>query len=99
MSNALVTDERIELRNFGVFAVKRRAARKARNPKTGVSVDVPEKLVVTFKPGKIMEQRVKELEEKTNARLRFHIENAQYGGDHQTTDAEDDITKRERTTE
>lgn len=56
--NSLVDDGRIELRNFGVFEVKRRAARKARNPKTGGRVNVPEKLVVTFKPGKEMEQRV-----------------------------------------
>ena len=59
---ALVEDGRIELRNFGVFEVKRRAPRKARNPRTGTKVDVPEKFVVTFKPGKEMEQRVRELE-------------------------------------
>ena len=53
---------RIELRNFGVFEVKRRAARKARNPRTGDKVYVPEKFVVTFKPGKEMEERVRELE-------------------------------------
>lgn len=57
--DALADEGRIELRNFGVFEVKRRAARKARNPKTGDRVSVPEKLVVTFKPGKEMEQRVK----------------------------------------
>ena len=58
----LVTDGRIELRNFGVFEVKKRAARKARNPRTGQRVDVPEKFVVTFKPGKEMEERVRQLE-------------------------------------
>ncbi|WP_231846277.1 HU family DNA-binding protein [Rhodopirellula baltica] len=57
----LVREGRIELRNFGVFEVKPRAARKARNPKTGQQVDVPEKYVVTFKPGKVMEQRVRQL--------------------------------------
>lgn len=55
----LVTDGRVELRNFGVFQVRPRAARKARNPRTGHQVDVPEKLVVTFKPGKEMEKLVK----------------------------------------
>jgi integration host factor subunit beta len=60
----LVTDGRIELRNFGVFEVKRRARRKARNPRTGEKVLVPEKFVVTFKPGKEMEKRVRELELK-----------------------------------
>ena len=58
------SDHRIELRNFGVFEVKKRAARKARNPRTGERVDVSEKYVVTFKPGKEMEERVKELEER-----------------------------------
>ena len=58
----LVEERRIELRNFGVFEVKRRAARKARNPRTGAKVNVPEKFVVTFKPGKEMEERVRELE-------------------------------------
>lgn len=56
--DALVNERRIELRNFGVFEVKKRAARKARNPKTGDKVHVPEKFVVTFKPGKEMENRV-----------------------------------------
>ncbi len=57
--DTLVEDGRIELRNFGVFEVKRRAARKARNPKTGDRVTVPSKLVATFRPGKVMEQRVR----------------------------------------
>ena len=52
---------RIELRNFGVFEVKQRKARKARNPRTGTQVDVPPKNVVTFKPGKEMEERVRKL--------------------------------------
>lgn len=57
-------EHRIELRNFGVFEVKKRAARKARNPRTGDKVFVPEKFVVTFKPGKEMEERVRELERR-----------------------------------
>jgi nucleoid DNA-binding protein len=64
---ALVEEGRIELRNFGVFEVKRRAPRKARNPRTGEKVDVAEKFVVTFKPGKEMEQRVRELERQAAA--------------------------------
>jgi nucleoid DNA-binding protein len=54
----LAAEGRVELRNFGVFEVKQRAARKARNPRTGEKVDVPEKYVVTFKPGRVMQQRV-----------------------------------------
>ena len=65
--DTLVKDERIELRNFGVFEVKRRAPRKARNPRTGDDVFVPEKFVVTFKPGKEMEERVRELERRAAA--------------------------------
>ncbi len=59
--DALVEEGRIELRNFGVFEVKRRAPRKARNPRTNKRVFVPEKYVVTFKPGKQMEQRVRQM--------------------------------------
>ncbi len=58
----LVEDQRIELRNFGVFEVKRRAARKARNPRTNEKVTVPEKFVVTFKPGKEMVAKIREME-------------------------------------
>lgn len=59
--DTLVEEGRIELRNFGVFEVKTRASRKARNPRTGKPVFVPEKRVVVFKPGKEMEDRVMQL--------------------------------------
>ena len=71
---ALVEEGRIELRNFGVFEVKRRAPRKARNPRTGEKVFVPEKYVVTFKPGKEMEERVRELERQAAARAKLAAE-------------------------
>jgi integration host factor subunit beta len=57
--DTLIQEGRIELRNFGVFEVKRRKARKARNPRTGAKVDVEPKNVVTFQPGKEMEERVR----------------------------------------
>ena len=57
----LIEQGRIELRNFGVFEVKQRKARKARNPRTGEKVEVPPKCVVTFKPGKEMEERVRKM--------------------------------------
>ena len=57
---ALVRDGRVELRNFGVFQIKQREARLARNPRTGEPVPVDAKNVVTFKPGKEMEARVRE---------------------------------------
>lgn len=56
----LVSDGRIELRNFGVFEVKQRKPRKARNPRTGERVNVEAKNVVTFQPGKEMEEQVKQ---------------------------------------
>jgi nucleoid DNA-binding protein len=59
--DTLIEQGRIELRNFGVFEVKQRKARKARNPRTGERVEVPPKCVVTFKPGKYMEERVRKM--------------------------------------
>lgn len=56
--DAVASEGRAELRNFGVFEVKQRAARKARNPRTGEQVDVAEKQVVMFTPGKAMQQRI-----------------------------------------
>jgi nucleoid DNA-binding protein len=56
----LVRDGRVELRNFGVFQIKQREARLARNPRTGEPVPVEAKNVVTFKPGKEMEERVRQ---------------------------------------
>ena len=64
--DALAKEGRIELRNFGVFEVKKRAARTARNPRTGDQVEVPEKCVVTFKAGKEMEARVTQLIDNNN---------------------------------
>ena len=61
ITETLVQEGRIELRNFGVFEVKKRKPRKARNPKTGEKVKVPARLVVTFKPGRVMEERVRQL--------------------------------------
>jgi nucleoid DNA-binding protein len=54
----LATEGRIELRDFGVFEVRRRAARPARNPRTGETLVTPARNVVTFKPGKVMEELV-----------------------------------------
>ena len=59
--DTLEKERRIELRNFGVFEVKQRKPRKARNPRTGEKVMVPAKLVVTFKPGLEMEAKVRKV--------------------------------------
>ena len=58
ITETLVNEGRLELRNFGVFAVKGRRPRRARNPRTGEAVDVPAKRVVTFKAGRVMGERV-----------------------------------------
>ena len=56
--NALVEEGRVELRNFGVFDVRKRKPRLARNPRTGEKVVVGERFTVTFKPGRVVEERV-----------------------------------------
>jgi nucleoid DNA-binding protein len=58
----LVSEGRIELRNFGVFEVKRRKPRRARNPRTNEPVEVEAKNVVTFQPGKVMEEQVRRMQ-------------------------------------
>ena len=55
---SLVRGDKIELRNFGVFEVISRAGRIARNPRSREEVYIPERKVVKFKPGKIMEDRI-----------------------------------------
>ena len=65
----LSSDGRIELRKFGVFEVKRRKARRARNPRTNQPVDVEAKNVVTFQPGKDMEEKVRNTKPVSGPRL------------------------------
>ena len=55
---ALSRGERVELRGFGAFTVKRRDARTGRNPRTGEAVAVDEKVVPFFKAGKELRERV-----------------------------------------
>lgn len=56
---SLMRNEKVELRNFGVFKIKERRARFGRNPRTGASVPVPPRKVVVFKPGLEMKQKIK----------------------------------------
>ena len=58
ITNELKNGNRIELRDFGVFEVKERAARVGRNPRTGDTVKVPARKVVSFKVGRKMKQYV-----------------------------------------
>ena len=70
VTSALQSGDSVSLVGFGTFSVRDRAARTGRNPRTGDKVDVPEKFVVTFKPGKEMEERVRLLEEQAAAEAR-----------------------------
>ncbi len=58
ITRALAEGEKVELRGFGSFKVKSRKARKARNPRTGASVDVPAKLVPYFKASNELKDKV-----------------------------------------
>lgn len=58
ISEAISRGERVELRGFGVFDVKKREARIARNPKNGEAVVVPAKKVPFFRMGKDMKDRI-----------------------------------------
>ena len=55
---ALSRADRVELRGFGAFSVKRRGARIGRNPRTGGSVQVSEKHIPSFKTGKQLRDRL-----------------------------------------
>lgn len=56
---ALRDGKTVELRNFGIFKVKSRRPRIGRNPKTGETVPIPERKVVSFKAGMVMKKKVK----------------------------------------
>ena len=58
IGQALQRGDRVELRGFGAFSVKRRPARIGRNPRTGEQVDVAEKHVPFFKSGKELRERL-----------------------------------------
>jgi len=58
ISEELINGNKVELRGFGSFKVKKRQARTGRNPKTGDQVKVPEKLVPYFKPGKALKNLI-----------------------------------------
>lgn len=62
ITHALARGDRVELRGFGAFSVKRRDARQGRNPRTGTSVAVSEKYVPFFKTGKQLRDRMNGIE-------------------------------------
>lgn len=58
ITKAMANGDRVELRGFGAFSVKKRDARVGRNPRTGESVSVSEKHVPFFKTGKLLRDRL-----------------------------------------
>jgi len=58
ISDALAEGNRVELRGFGAFSLKKREARVGRNPKSGEAVNVPEKVAIFYKPGKDLKNRM-----------------------------------------
>ncbi|MGJ8627605.1 MAG: integration host factor subunit beta [Sulfitobacter sp.] len=58
ITGAMAQGDRVELRGFGAFSVKKRDARVGRNPRTGASVNVEEKHVPFFKTGKLLRDRL-----------------------------------------
>ena len=58
ITDAMARGERVELRGFGAFSVKKRDARVGRNPRTGEVVDVDAKSVPFFKTGKLLRDRL-----------------------------------------
>ncbi|MCC5971084.1 MAG: integration host factor subunit beta [Pararhodobacter sp.] len=63
ITEAMARGERVELRGFGAFSVKRRDARVGRNPRTGETVEVDEKCVPFFKTGKLLRDRLNHTED------------------------------------
>lgn len=58
ITEALARGDRVELRGFGAFSVKRRSARVGRNPRTGEAVQVAEKVIPYFKTGKQLREKL-----------------------------------------
>ncbi|MDQ2089487.1 integration host factor subunit beta [Marimonas arenosa] len=58
ITDAMSRGDRVELRGFGAFSVKKRDARVGRNPRTGEAVQVEEKHVPFFKTGKLLRDRL-----------------------------------------
>ena len=63
ITDALRDDDKIELRGFGSFRVRKRRSRQGRNPKTGDHVEVPEKRIPYFKPGKELKDLINAMPE------------------------------------
>jgi integration host factor subunit beta len=63
ITQALLQERRVRLGNFGIFEVKQRRGRTARNPRTGEKLAIPPRLVAVFRPGADLRERVAQLQE------------------------------------
>ncbi len=60
ISQGLIDGNRIELRGFGAFSIRKRLPRMARNPKNGAAVKVSERFAIYFRAGKELRERINE---------------------------------------
>jgi integration host factor subunit beta len=58
ITGALAVDNRVELRGFGAFSLRKRDARAARNPKNGTAVKVDARKAIYFRTGKELRERI-----------------------------------------
>ena len=59
VTDALKAGERVAIPNLGIYEVRKRAARKGKNPRTGKTIKIPAKKVPAFKAGKALKEAVK----------------------------------------
>ena len=63
ISNALIDGEIVKLSSFGTFTPREKRERIGRNPKTGVTATINARRVISFKPSKLMKERINKFEE------------------------------------
>jgi len=68
VAEILLKQGRVEIDGFGIFELKRRSARRARNPRTGDRLDVPAKVVVKFRPAKALKEHAEQLPDVPGAK-------------------------------
>ena len=64
ISNALIDGESVKLSSFGTFNPRQKQERVGRNPKTGVTATINARRVITFKPSKLMKERINKSEKQ-----------------------------------
>jgi nucleoid DNA-binding protein len=68
VKSALLSGKKVSLVGFGTFSIKSKPARQGRNPRTGEAIQIPEKSVVTFKPGREFRELVDGTEESATTK-------------------------------